>query len=62
MAADVADDVDITEVMGGAHHVSDRLDDVDVSAHALLEHVGRVSRRAKAEDVELGSLFANPRA
>ena len=57
LPADVADDVDVAEEVHGAHHVRDRLDDVHVGAHALLEHVGRVAGRAEAHDLELRLLI-----
>ena len=53
LTADVADDVDVAEVVRRAHHVRDRLDDVDVGLDALLENVRRVARRAEAEHLDL---------
>ena len=57
LAADVADDVDVAEIVHRAHHVGDRLDDVHVGAcSALLEHVRRVAGRAEADDLQRGAL------
>ena len=59
LAPDVADHVDVAEVVGGTHHVRDRLDDVDVGTNALLEHVCCVTGCAKAKDFDLGTLGAH---
>ena len=56
LAADVADHVDVAEVVRRAHHVGDGLDDVHVRLQAFFEHVGRVAGRAEAEELERRSL------
>ncbi len=48
LAADVADDVDVAEVVRRRHHVGDGLDDAGVRLDRLLEHVGGVAGRAEA--------------
>src|SRR5262249_48881300 len=57
LPADVADDIDVAEEAHGAHHVRDRLDDVDVGTHALLEHVSGVARRSESDALENGALI-----
>ena len=49
LPADVADDVDVAEVPHRRHHVRDGLDDVDVGADRLLEHVRGVAGGAEPE-------------
>jgi hypothetical protein len=61
LAADVADDVDVAAVLHGGHHVGDGLDDVDVGAQRLLEHVGRVAGAAEADHLERRALVVDER-
>ena len=61
LPADVADDVDVAEVLDGRHHVRDRLDDVHVGAQRFLEDVRRVASRAEADHVEGRTLIVDGR-
>ena len=54
LPADVADDIDITEIAHRRHHVRDGLDDVHVGQHALLKNIGGVTGRPEPDDLQSG--------
>lgn len=54
LTADIADHIDVAELVNGAHHMRDRLHDINVCPQRFFQHVCGVSRSAEADDLQLG--------
>src|SRR5690606_10496753 len=59
LTADVADHIDVSKAVHGAHHVSDGLDDIDVGQNRFFQDVSGVTRGPKAQTFQGGTLTLN---